>query len=201
MSAIGAVPIDLEGVRLASGTSGKALASLPGLSFVFHANDGLRASPRLPRYLDLGYYAEKDGIPFTHSSNLIAALDAALSRFNTDEPFERVAELSRWLRPRLRELGLAILVDDAHATPAVVTIPLPASRSATALGDRLQRHGLLVAYQSEYLERRNWIQIGLMGHCSQAHLERLVIALGRILAAKDRALAGASAGGQQAVRQ
>jgi aspartate aminotransferase-like enzyme len=193
VSAIGAVPIDLEGVRLASGTSGKALAALPGLSFVFHADDVIRPSPRLPRYLDLGYYAEKDGIPFTHSSNLIAALDAALSRFNTDEPFERVAELSRWLRPRLRELGLPILVDDGHATPAVVTIPLPASRSATALGDRLQRHGLLVAYQSEYLERRNWIQIGLMGHCSQAHLERLVIALGRILAAKNRALAGAGA--------
>ena len=193
VSAIGAVPIDLEGVRLASGASGKALAAFPGLSFVFHKDDVIPASPRLPRYLDLGYYAEKDGIPFTHSSNLIAALDAALSRFNTDEPFERVAELSRWLRPRLRELGLPILVDDAHATPAVVTIPLPASRSATVLGDRLQRHGLLVAYHSEYLERRNWIQIGLMGHCSQAHLERLVIALGRIIAAKDRTLAGAGA--------
>jgi hypothetical protein len=32
-----------------------------------------------------------------------------------------------------------------------------------------------------------------MGHCSQAHLERLVIALGRILAAKDRGLAAAGA--------
>jgi aspartate aminotransferase-like enzyme len=193
VSAIGAVPIDLGGVRLASGASGKALAALPGLSFVFHSGHVAPAPGRLPRYLDLGYYAEKEGIPFTHSSNLVAALDAALSRFNTDEPFERVSALSRWLRPRLRDLGLPILVDDPHATPAVVTIPLPASRSATALGDRLQRHGLLVAYQSEYLERRNWIQIGLMGHCTEAQLERLVMALGRILTTKDRALAGAGA--------
>jgi aspartate aminotransferase-like enzyme len=68
----------------------------------------------------------------------------------------------------------------------VLTIPLPPSRNATTLGDRLQRHGLLVAYQSEYLERRNWFQIGLMGHCSEVHLERLVIALSRILTSGGR---------------
>ena len=181
VSAIGAVRMDLSGVYLASGTSGKALGSLPGLSFVFHAQGIAPAPDRLPRYLDLGYCADKEGIPFTHSSNLVAALDAALSRFNTDEPFEQVAALSRWLRPRLRDLGLPILVDEVHATPAVITIPLPSSQSAAALGDRLQRHGLLVAYQSEYLERRNWVQIGLMGHCIEAHLEQLVDALGRIL--------------------
>jgi aspartate aminotransferase-like enzyme len=181
VSAIGAVLVDLSGVHLASGASGKALAALPGLSFVFHSHDVAPAPERLPRYLDLGYYAEKEGIPFTHSSNLVAALDAALNRFNTDEPFQRVASLSSWLRPRLRELGLPLLVDNGQATPAVVTIPLPPSQSATTLGDRLQRHGLLVAYQSEYLERRNWFQIGLMGHCSEAHLERLVTVLSKIL--------------------
>jgi aspartate aminotransferase-like enzyme len=183
VSAVGAVPIDLSGVHLASGASGKALAALPGLSFVFHSHQLTPSPTRLPRYLDLGYYADKEGIPFTHSSNLVAALAAALARFNTDEPFERVAALSNWLRPKLRELGLPILVDDGHATPAVVTVPLPPSRSATLLGDRLQRHGLLVAYQSEYLERRNWFQIGLMGHCTEAHLERLVGALARIITA------------------
>lgn len=187
VSAIGAVPVDLSGVYLASGASGKALAALPGLSFVFHSHDVAPAPTRLPRYLDLGYYADKEGIPFTHSSNLVAALAAALSRFNTDEPFERVAYLSSWLRPRLRELGLPLLVDNGQATPAVVTIPLPPTQSATTLGDRLQRHGLLVAYQSEYLERRNWFQIGLMGHCSEAHLERLVSVLAKILAPRTEA--------------
>jgi aspartate aminotransferase-like enzyme len=179
VSAIGAVPTDLDGVYLASGASGKALASLPGLSFVFHAHDVASAPSRLPRYLDLGFYAEKSGIPFTHSSNLIAALDAALTRFDTDEPFQHMAALSSWLRPRLRELGLPILVDDADATPAVVTIALLGTVNATVLGDELQRAGLLVAYQSEYLVRRNWFQIGLMGHCTREHLERLLLALRR----------------------
>jgi len=180
VSAIGAVPVNLDGVYLASGASGKAIASLPGLSFVFHAHDVAAEPTRLPRYLDLGFYAEKSGLPFTHSSNLIAALDAALMRFDSSEPFEQMAALSAWLRPKLRELGLPILVDDAAATPAVVTIALPATVSATTLGDDLQREGLLVAYQSEYLVRRNWFQIGLMGYCRREHLEPLVAALHRL---------------------
>jgi aspartate aminotransferase-like enzyme len=181
VSAIGAVPLDLGGVDLVSGASGKALASLAGLSFVFHTNNVEPEPTRLPRYLDLGYYADKGGIPFTHSSNLIAALDVALERFNTPAPFEHMQALSNWLRGELRHLGLPVLVDDSHASPAVITIPLPPDQSATAIGDDLQRLGLLVSYQSEYLARRNWIQIGLMGHCTRQHLERLLDALERVI--------------------
>ena len=176
VSAIGAIALDLRGVYLSTGASGKALASFPGLSVVFHDHD-VRAEPtRLPRYLDLGYYVEKDGIAFTHSSNLVGALDVALNRFETSEPFERIVELSTWLRPRLRDLGFNILVSDADATPAVVTLVMP-DDGAAALGDALERHGMLVAYQSEYLVRRNWLQIGLMGHVSKTDLTRLVAAL------------------------
>jgi len=195
VSAIGAVAIDFDGVYLASGASGKALASLPGLSFVFHDHPIAPEPMRLPRYLDLGYYADKGGIPFTHSSNFIAALDAALTRFDTDEPFEQMQALSQWLRPQIREMGLPILVDDAYASPAVVTIALPLTRNATSLGDDLQREGFLVAYQSEYLVRRNWFQIGLMGHVTREHLERLVAALGRVHSASARrAFRSAAAG-------
>jgi aspartate aminotransferase-like enzyme len=74
-------------------------------------------------------------------------------------------------------MGFPILVDDKYATPAVVTIALPPGTSATTLGDDLQRDGLLVAYQSEYLVRRNWFQIGMMGHCQRQHLVQLADAL------------------------
>jgi len=186
VSAIGAVPIDLDGVYLATGASGKALASLPGLAIVFHRDELAPAPTRLPRYLDLGYYADKAGIPFTHSSNLVAALDAALDRFNGDAaPFDRLAELSRWIRPQLRDMGFTILVDGPNASPAVVTLPLQPDQSATAIGDGLQRRGLLIAYQSEYLRQRNWLQIGMMGECSRADLERL---LGELAALMPRAV-------------
>lgn len=176
VSAIGAIPLDLRGVYLATGASGKALAAFPGLSVVFHDHNVRSEPTRLPRYLDLGYYAEKHGIPFTHSSNLVAALDVALNRFETSEPFEQIVELSAWLRPRLRDLGFNILVPDADATPAVVTLIMPDDGAAT-LGDALERQGMLVAYQSEYLVRRKWLQIGLMGHVSKHDLARLVAAL------------------------
>ncbi len=187
VSAVGAVPLDLSDVFLASGASGKALASFPGLSFVFHAEDVTPQPSRLPRYLDLGYYAEKCGIPFTHSSNLIAALDAALARFDTPAPFEEIAERSRWLRGKLKAAGLPVLVADEHATPAVVTIPFETIGRAAAVGDALQRRGLLVAYQSEYLAHRNWLQIGLMGGVLPEQLDRLVGVLERI-AERERAL-------------
>ena len=194
VSAVGAVPLDLTGVHLASGASGKALAALPGLSLVFHTNQVRPEPERLPRYLDLGYYAGKDGIPFTHSSNLLAALDTALDRFDSPEPFEQISALSNWIRPRLRELGLSILVSDEHATPAVITLEMPAAPNAQVVGDCLQREGLLVAYQSEYLMRRNWLQIGLMGHCTQADLERLLGAL-RVTACGNARHSPAQGGG------
>jgi aspartate aminotransferase-like enzyme/predicted N-acetyltransferase YhbS len=180
VSALGAVPLDLSGVFLASGASGKALAAYPGLSFVFYAHDVGPAPDRLPRYLDLGYYAEKGGLPFTQSSNLVAALDAALHRFDTAAPFADLTARSRWLRPRLAEQGWPILVDESCATPAVITMAPGEPGLASRIGEALQRQGLLVAYQSEYLARRHWLQIALMGHVAPADLERLVQALARL---------------------
>jgi aspartate aminotransferase-like enzyme len=173
VSAIGAVPLDLTGVYLASGASGKALAAFPGLSFVFYAHDARPAPDRLPRYLDLGYYAAKGGVPFTQSSNLVAALEAALARYTDADVFAGIAALSAQLRSRLRAVGLPLLVADDAATPAVVTVPLPASVPASALGGWLERQGLLVAYQSEYLAARNWLQIAVMGDCGQEQIEVL----------------------------
>jgi aspartate aminotransferase-like enzyme len=193
VSAIGAVPLDLGGVALATGASGKAVAALPGLSFVFHA-EPIHASPRLPRYLDLGFYASNEGIPFTHSSNLVAALEAALERFAGETPYAQLADLSGWLRRRLSDLGIPVLVPIERATPAVVTIPVPPAASATAIGDRLKAEGLLVAYQSEYLVTRNWLQVGLMGDCTHADVERLTASLAKIdIPWSDRSLAPVTA--------
>lgn len=182
VSAVGAVPLSLDGVCLASGSSGKALASYPGLCFVFYAHDVAPAPDRLPRYLDLGYYASKQGIPFTHSSNLVGALDAALARFESDEPFRQIQSLSGLVRPRLREMGWTPLVADADSTPAVVTVAPDDGVRASAIGERLSREGLLIAHHSEYLASRNWFQVSLMGHRSAEPVECLLAAFHRIAA-------------------
>ncbi|MCL4176942.1 MAG: aminotransferase class V-fold PLP-dependent enzyme [Verrucomicrobia bacterium] len=177
ISAIGVIPLRLDRVYLASGVSGKGLGAFPGLSMVFYQHDLEPRPDRLPRYLDLGFYARHGGIPFTQSSNLLMALWTALKRYDSPQPFAEVRELSAWLRPRLRELGLRILAPDEHAAPNIITLVPPPSLSAEALGDQLLEAGFLVSYQSDYLRNRNWLQICLMGECSRAVLVGLLTEL------------------------
>src|SRR4030095_4454532 len=93
ISAVGTAPVNRRGVYLASGVSGKGLGAFPGLSMVFY-HDAISSQPeKLPRYLDLGYYATQNGVPFTHSSNLLSALQAALKRYDSQQPFAEIEEL------------------------------------------------------------------------------------------------------------
>ncbi len=187
ISYVGTVPVDLDGVYLASAVSGKGLGSFPGLSMVFYDHDVRPQPERLPRYLDLGYWAAQGGVPFTHSSNLVAALHTAIKRFERPVAFAEIVELSDWLRPRLRQMGFTILAPDEHASPAVITIVLPESISSRRVGDALAAAGLLVSYNSEYLRDRNWIQICLMGDCSRVNLVTLLSELRAFSPARQNA--------------
>jgi aspartate aminotransferase-like enzyme len=186
ISSIGTIPVDLSRVYLASCVSGKALASFPGLSMVFY-NHALAPAPSLPRYLDLGYCASQSGIPFTHSSNLLYALQTALRRTCWSEKFEQLAAVSGWLRTRLRALEFQIVAADAHASPAVVTIALPPTVSSEKIGWQLYQQGYLLSYKSEYLLQRNWIQICLMGEWSRENLETLPEVLANLCSARRTA--------------
>jgi aspartate aminotransferase-like enzyme len=140
---------------------------------VFYNHDLAPAPTKLPRYLDLGYYAAQGGVPFTHSSNLIFALQTALGRTCWAEKFQQIAEVSAWLRGRLRELGLPIVAPDGHGSPAVVSIALPHEVNSKSIGLQLKKAGFLLSYNSEYLLKRNWIQICLMGEWSRDNLTSL----------------------------
>jgi aspartate aminotransferase-like enzyme len=172
ISSLGTVPVNLSGVYLASCVSGKGLAAFPGLSMVFYNHD-LTPSDSIPRYLDLGYYAAQAGIPFTHSSNLVYALLTALQRTCWKDKFAQIEEVSEWLRGRVRELGFQIVAPDTSTSPAVVTIVLPPEVSSRSVGWLLQQEGYLLSYKSEYLLKRNWIQICLMGEWSRENLMTL----------------------------
>jgi aspartate aminotransferase-like enzyme len=175
VSSLGTTPVDLAGVALASGVSGKGLGSFPGLSFVFRETVPRNANPGLPRYLDLGFYAEQGGIPFTISSNLLYALKAALEQFEGERHFSSVARLAARLRKGLRKLGLPPLAESA-VFPAVTTLALPSGRDAMQVGERLEEAGFLLHYRSEYLLARNWMQVCLMGVCTASMIDDLLIA-------------------------
>jgi aspartate aminotransferase-like enzyme len=105
ISSIGLVPVNLEGIYLASCASGKGLAGYPGLCMVFH-NHPLSSSTALPRYLDLGWYDEHQGIAFTHSSNLVQALDAAVRQPDWPAKMAAVAAVFRQAPPPLARIWL-----------------------------------------------------------------------------------------------
>jgi len=177
VSTIGVVPVDLSGVYLASGVSGKGLGSLAGLAMVFHNHGMTAAQDYLPRYLDLGYYAERQGVPFTHSSNLVRALQCALGLLRKADNFARKRRLSSWLRGELQKRGFSLVAADLPTSPAVVTVALGSLLRTERIGKRLEDAGFQLSYRSEYLLRRNWMQICLMGNCKRRDLSRMLEAL------------------------
>jgi aspartate aminotransferase-like enzyme len=180
VSSIGTVPVDLTGVYLASCASGKGLRSYPGAGMVFYHHAPAPAPVGLPRYLDLGFYAAQQGIPFTFSSNVLHALHAAVKKVHWDERFAQLHELSKWLRARLTELGFQLVGSSTTTSPAVITIALPESLDSVKIGDLIQESGYLLSYNSDYLRRRNWIQICLMGEYARQKLVSLLNALSRV---------------------
>lgn len=182
IGSIGAVPVNLAGVYLASAVSGKGLGAFPGLSMIFHEPELAPAPNRLPRYLDLGYYTVHDGIPFTFSSNLLYALRAALERFDARDR-ARVARLAAWLRAELRGMGLRIVGEEKFLSPAVTTVALPANVFSKEIGKKLEEAGYLLSYMSGYLVERNWLQVCLMGEVSQPQVRSLLEKWRRLTAA------------------
>jgi aspartate aminotransferase-like enzyme len=180
ISSIGTLAVDLRGVYLATAVSGKGLRAYPGISMVFYHHEAAPAPQALPRYLDLGCYAANQGIPFTFSSNLLHALHAALRRVHWEQRFAELAERSTWLRARLCELGFELVGSDTRTSPAVLTIALPEQLNSVKLGGLMQESGYLLSCNSDYLRRRNWIQISLMGECAKEKLVSLLNALNRI---------------------
>jgi aspartate aminotransferase-like enzyme len=187
ISSLGTVPLDLSGVCMATGVSGKGLRSYPGLSFVFYNHEISSQPDRLPRYLDLGLYAESVGTPFTLSSNLLRALRASIENLRAEERYARIRSLSDWLRGRLSDAGLDIAAEKGHESPAIITIRLPERLDSRLLGMTLERSGYCLNWRSAYLIERNWIQIALMGDCREDTLSSLADLLRREMMSRRRA--------------
>ncbi|MBP1728107.1 MAG: aminotransferase class, partial [Deltaproteobacteria bacterium] len=172
-SSLGTVPVNLAEVFLASSVSGKGLASLSGIGLVFY-NKAVETDSQIPRYLDLGYYRTKQGVPFTQSSNLVAALHQALLELEIPRRFEVIRRQHDLLRRELSAYGISAMAAAVSTAPAVLSIRLPREWSSLAWGDALERLGFLLSYRSEYLLKQNIIQICLMGKITDDQCRDLV---------------------------
>ena len=183
VSSVGMVPTDLHDVWMASTTSGKALCAYPGLAIVVSSEPFRSGEGCLPSVLDLGLHDRSNGVPFTLSSNVLAALDVALRLMVVPERFDAIAAAGSLLRDGLVARDIPVLAPADIGCPGVLTIPVSAGRDSSEVGDRLADEGILVSYQSGYLLRRNWIQLCLLGDERGWHPERLSRVVDHVAAA------------------
>lgn len=184
VSSLATTPLDLSGVYLATGASGKAIGGYAGVAFVFANPDELAhlETTRIPTYLDVAATVETVGPRFTAPSPMILALDTALDTFSTPERCEaryrHIAELGGYVRRRMREAGFPPLAPDAIASPAIVTFAPPGDVSSAAFVSMCSAWGYQIAGQSGYLAERRLVQLAVMGHLTKADLDPLLDRLG-----------------------
>jgi aspartate aminotransferase-like enzyme len=162
ISSLGAVPVDLTDVWLASSVSGKALGSYAGVAIIFASEEPKLTRP-VPTYLDVAEAIRTEGSCFTFPSPLLLALEEAL-RLRRD-----YAPLGDLVRRRLREIGIEPMVEGPVAAPVVTTFVPPEPRFLAHCNDL----GYRIGGESGYLAARGLVQIANMGAVFSSQINTL----------------------------
>jgi aspartate aminotransferase-like enzyme len=172
ISSLGAVPLDLRNVYLASGATGKALAAYAGVAIVFADEAQLAAvdRERIPSCLDIHTALTTRGPRYTFPSPTLQALAAALEAYATAEGaaarYREYGGRTVLVRRRLREVGLPPLAEEVWASPVITTFAPPEGEAPDAFVERCQAWGFAIGGQSGYLAERGLVQIACMGDVS-----------------------------------
>jgi aspartate aminotransferase-like enzyme len=166
MSTVGTKPMDLSSVTMASASSGKGLASVPGIAIVFSNIEPL-PKPGVPVCLDLHHYHEKDGLPFTISSNLVKALNISIKEKLSAAQYELAESFRYSAREILNNYGLVPFIDPGSAVFTVV-------EKDYRLMKYLQKRGVVLSYESDYLKNREWWQMASLGCYKQTELNGVI---------------------------
>lgn len=166
MSTVGTMPLDLSGVAMATASSGKGFASVPGLAIVF-SNMDLIENKEGPVYIDLAHYAKNDGIPFTISSNLVKALSVSIQQKLQPAQFQFI----QYYGERIFEtLNKKDIVPFSNAHSKVFTIVMP-GETGLDFYRNLKQNKLLLSSESGYLKSREWRQLAGFGYYTESELE------------------------------
>lgn len=180
MSTVGTRPLNLSKVAMATASSGKGLASVPGLAIVF-SNIEFLSKKKVPVYFDLSHYSRKDGIPFTISSNLVKALSVSIVQKLKDDQFGLVQEYSKQFFSVLNKNGW---VPFSNANTRVYTIAVSEMVKPLFIKS-MEQHKLLLSHESDYLKARNWMQLATFGYYTEAQLKHVLTALRSIKFSKS----------------
>lgn len=172
ISSLGAVPLDLSEVYLATGSTGKALGSYAGAAILFADRRVLEQLDRsgVPSYLDIASALGSDGPCYTFPSPTLRALEAALDEYATpakaQAAYDRYHGLGVRVRRNLSNLGFRPLASEEWASPVVTTFAPPETESPERFVQRCQSWGFTIGGESAYLSQRCLVQIATMGAIS-----------------------------------
>jgi predicted phosphoserine aminotransferase len=198
VSSMAAAPIEVDAWQLDYVLTGsqKALALPPGLAFCT-ANERVMERARASRHrglyfdlLELYEYWKKHQTPNTPAVSLLYALDVQLDyilREGIEARWARHAAMAQrtwqWVDEQ-RSLGreVGILAPEGYRSPAVTCITAPPGKTGPQLVQAMKAKGFVVASGYGSL-KDSMIRIGHMGDHTLAELDRLLDALGEVLAA------------------
>lgn len=181
ISGLGADRLEMDawGIDLVISGSQKALMVPPGLAFLAvsaRARERMREA-KLPRfYLDLALYekALKDwDTPFTPAISLVAGLREAIKRIEREgleKVFKRSADLAKYTRERLQELGLELFSKRPSHTCTAVKVPEGVDGEKLLEYIRDQRGVTMAGGQGEM--KGKIIRIAHMGYIRKKDIDR-----------------------------
>jgi len=188
VSSFSADPLDLEaaGVTFATTSSGKAIASHPGLGLVIgrrRALENLPARPAASHYLDLRRYFEfattRRQTPNTPAVPLVRALGRALELALEEGLTARQRRLNRLaahVREKLGACGLRALVEGQPRSCVLTSALVPPGVTYDELADGLRQRGFVIYGGKGSLEGRIF-QVCTIGEITENDIDAFFDAL------------------------
>jgi aspartate aminotransferase-like enzyme len=173
MSTVGTYPINLSKVAMATASSGKGFASVPGLAIVF-SNIPVQTGYYIPICLDLHHYLQKKGIPFTISSKLVSALYTSIQQKLQNNQFELLHEYGERFYNRLSNQNLVPYSDPQSKVFTIVH----RNNARKDFINKMNYKQVLFSYESEYLVKSSWCQLATFGYYTKQDLDYVLQALG-----------------------
>jgi aspartate aminotransferase-like enzyme len=205
ISSLASIPVEMDawGLDVVLSGSQKGWMVPPGLAFVAMSDRAWEAnqSARMPRfYFDVKKAREsqeKGQTPSTPAVSLYYGLDVALEMIDAEgwpAVYARHHRVAEYTRTGLRDLGLQLFADPAHASDTVTTVRMPAGIAAKDVIAALrERHGIVVADGQGPLAG-SLIRIGHLGLVEEADITPVFEALRVELARLGQVRAPAPAG-------
>ncbi len=177
--------VDKMNIDVCIGASQKCLACPPGLSFISVSERAWNhTEKRQTFYFDLlrmrTYYEERRETPFTPALSLYYALEKGLELVKQEGLEKRIRrhyECSQYLRRKLREIGMRLLIDDDNqASPTVTGAYLPEGVESKSFRSTVADHGVIIA-GGIGATRTTIFRVGTMGIVTKGMVDETVKAI------------------------